>query len=114
MDKSLKYNNFLFHACLGLLLISPAYAEMPIYQLAIKNHQFIPPILEIPAATKVKLLVENQDATPEEFESHELNREKIITGHSRAIIYIGPLEPGQYPFFGEFNPDTAKGTIIAK
>ena len=46
--------------------------------LVIKDHHFVPSEVRVPAGQKVKLIVENQDATPEEFESHELNREKII------------------------------------
>jgi hypothetical protein len=82
--------------------------------LVIKDHKFIPEALEIPAGQKVKITIDNQDPTPEEFESHELNREKIIPGHSKGIVFVGPLEAGEYPFFGEFNMDTAQGKIIAK
>ncbi len=89
-------------------------AELPIYELSIKDHYFQPDTIEIPARTKVKLLVNNQDATPEEFESHELNREKIISGNSVATIFIGPLDPGEYGFFGEFNEATAQGKIIVE
>jgi plastocyanin len=89
-------------------------AEIPVYELAIKDHRFQPDTIEIPAGTKVKLLVKNQDATPEEFESHELNREKIIAGNSEATIYIGPLDPGEYGFFGEFNEATAQGKILVE
>ena len=60
-----------------------------------------------------KLIIYNNDKTPEEFESYELNREKIIMGNSKSIVFIGPLEPGKYPFFGEFNIKTAQGIIIA-
>jgi hypothetical protein len=68
----------------------------------------------VPAHTKVKLLVHNSDDSAEEFESYELNREKIIPGGARAVIFIGPLAPGEYPFFGEFFPKTAQGLIIAE
>lgn len=84
------------------------------YTLVIKNHKFIPENLEIPAGQKVKIMIDNQDPTPEEFESYELNREKIIPGNSKAAIFVGPLKAGSYPFFGEFNMDSAKGTLIAK
>ena len=57
------------------------------------------------------LLVKNLDPTPEEFESYELNREKVIAGTSQAVIFIGPLAPGEYPFFGEFYPKTAQGKV---
>jgi len=63
---------------------------------------------------KVKLIVENKDSTPEEFESKQLNREKVIPGKTTATIFIGPLKPGEYKFVGEFNEKTAKGVIVAK
>ena len=88
-----------------------AYAETPIFTLEIRDHLFHPSLLKIPADVKVKLIVHNQDLTPEEFESYELNREKVIMGNSKAIIFIGPLPPGDYPFFGEFNPKTAQGVV---
>lgn len=84
------------------------------YILTIKDHKFIPETLEIPAHEKVKIKIVNEDPTPEEFESYELNREKIIRGNSKGIVFIGPLEPGAYPFFGEFNMDTAQGQVVAK
>ena len=101
-----------------LLLLSlfsaSALAEVKEYTLTLRNHRFVPAQLTIPANTKVKLLVVNEDATPEEFESHELNREKIVTGKGKINVYIGPLKPGRYPFFGEFHMDTAQGVLIAK
>lgn len=84
------------------------------YRLVIKDHRFEPAELQLPAGKKVRLIVENQDASPEEFESHPLNREKVIAGNSTASIYVGPLEPGRYPFFGEFNEATAQGVIVVK
>lgn len=89
-------------------------AETPEFLLEIREHLFFPEELTIPANTKIRLQVINHDATPEEFESYELNREKVIMGNSQAIIFIGPLSPGEYPFFGEFNPQTALGKIIAQ
>jgi hypothetical protein len=88
-----------------------ASAEVPTVTIEIREHLFYPSQLVIPANTKVKLIVINRDPTPEEFESYELNREKVIMGGAKAIIFIGPLIPGDYPFFGEFNPKTAQGMI---
>jgi hypothetical protein len=62
----------------------------------------------------VKLIVHNQDATPEEFESHALNREKVIPPGAKAAIFIGPLKPGRYAFIGEYNEATAKGTVVVE
>ena len=100
-----------------LLLISlllPVAAHAADFMLTIKDHVFQPAELTVPSGTKIKLRVENQDATPEEFESYSLNREKVIAGHSTVTIFIGPLEPGRYPFFGEFNASTAQGVIIVQ
>jgi len=88
--------------------------EPPVFNIDIKDHKFIPETVEIPANTKVKLLVKNLDKTPEEFESHDFNREKVIPGNSEANIFVGPLKPGEYKFFGEFNPATAQGKLVVK
>lgn len=86
-------------------------AAVPEFTIEIRDHLFFPSTLVIPANTKVKLIVINKDPTPEEFESYELNREKVIMGGAKAVIFIGPLKAGDYPFFGEFNPKTAQGLI---
>lgn len=91
-----------------------ANAELPEFELIIRDHQFEPSTLEVPAGQRVKIIVKNLDATAEEFESYELRREKIIAGNSQAIIYVGPLKPGEYKFFGEFNPETAQGLLVVK
>lgn len=97
-----------------LLLPLVASAADADFTLVIKDHRFQPSELSVPAGKKIKLLIDNKDTTPEEFESHSLNREKVIAGNSTAIIYIGPLESGRYSFYGEFNEATAQGAIIAK
>jgi cupredoxin-like protein len=84
------------------------------YGLTIKNHKFIPDTLEIPANARVKLVVKNEDATPEEFDSDNLHREKVVPAGAEAIIFIGPLKPGTYEFKGEYHEDTAKGRVVAK
>lgn len=100
----------------GLVLAAAAQAEetTPEFTIVIKDHKFTPDVVEVPADTKVKLIVDNQDATPEEFESHDFKREKIIQGKTKATIAVGPLKAGEYKFFGEFNEKTAQGKLIAK
>ena len=98
----------------AMLYSSMLFAGTPVFEIEIRNHLFIPSELTIPANTKVKLIVYNRDPTPEEFESYELNREKVIVGNRKAIIFIGPLPAGEYPFFGEFYPETAQGKVIAE
>jgi hypothetical protein len=84
------------------------------YSLTIRNHQFVPDQLVVPAEKKIKLVISNADSTPEEFESYTLNREKVIPGNSKASVYLGPLEPGKYEFIGEFHEATARGVIEAQ
>ena len=105
---------FLSRIAALLFLATAAFAATPVFEIEIRNHLFQPDTVIIPANTKVKLIVYNRDATPEEFESYELNREKVIVGGRKAVIFIGPLAPGEYPFFGEFNPQTALGKIVVE
>lgn len=101
-------------ATVAMLCATAALAADGEYALTIQDHRFQPAELVIPAGKKIKLSVENRDATPEEFESHDLNREKIIAGKSTATIYVGPLSPGRYRFYGEYNEKTAQGVIVAQ
>ena len=101
-------------ALVFLLLAAPLMAAEDEYKLVIENHRFEPSELVVPAGKKVKLLVENRDPAPEEFESHALGREKVIAGKSNATIFIGPLKPGSYGFVGEYNEKTARGVVVAK
>ena len=103
-----------FLSMILLAISSLALGEIPEINIVIKDHKFQPAEVIVPANTKIRLIVENKDATPEEFESDELHREKIIAGNRSAIIMIGPLKPGRYPFVGEFHEDTAKGVVVAQ
>ena len=98
--------------CLCLpLALSAAEGD---YLLVIQDHRFQPAELVVPAGKKIKLSIENRDATPEEFESYALNREKVVAGKATITIFIGPLDPGRYPFFGDFNERTAQGAILVR
>lgn len=104
----------LFLATLMLTMISmSSLAEEPVFHIEIRNHLFIPDTLTVPAGKRFKLVIDNRDVTPEEFESFELNREKVVMGQASTSVFIGPLKPGTYPFFGEFNPETAQGQLVA-
>lgn len=94
---------------LSVCTVSAARLE---YTLEIRDHLFYPAEIEIPAHTKVKLIIYNRDRTPEEFDSFDLNREKVMFPQKKAVIFIGPLPKGNYHFFGEYNPNSARGTIV--
>lgn len=101
-------------ALLAAASLSAWAADPKEFGLVLREHRFEPAELRVPAGQKIKLVVHNQDSTPEEFESHELNREKVIAPGAKANIFVGPLKPGRYPFFGEFNDKTARGVLIAE
>ena len=96
------------------IISTTTFAARPQYHTAIKNHKFSPAIIEVKTNKKFVLIVDNQDKTIEEFESHDLHIEKIIGGNKKSKINIKSLKPGEYKFVGEFHEKTAKGTIIAK
>jgi plastocyanin len=82
--------------------------------VTIKDHVFSPNEIKVPANKRVTIIVVNEDATPEEFESRPMKVEKVVPGKSKGVVRIGPLKPGKYPFIGEFHESTAKGTVIAE
>jgi len=108
-------NRMLVIASLAASMYCPSmFAATPVVEIEIRDHLFFPSEVVIPANTKVKLMISNLDPTAEEFESYELNREKVINGNSKTAIFIGPLAPGEYPFFGEFYPKTALGKVVVE
>ena len=97
-------------AALGIS--SQALAEE--FSLTIKDHAFEPAELQVPAGQAFTLNVTNQDVSPEEFESDDLDVEKVIAGGQSAVIKVEPLDAGRYEFYGEYHEDSAKGAIVAK
>ena len=98
----------------NFLPVSFAVAADLELSLVIKNHMFEPSELKVPANQRIKLNIQNLDKTAEEFESHSMKKEKVIPAGGKAVIFLGPLKPGSYEFIGEFNPNTAKGVVIAE
>ncbi|HET6238198.1 MAG TPA: cupredoxin domain-containing protein [Acetobacteraceae bacterium] len=86
--------------------------ELP--TLVFHNHRFEPARIEVPAHVKFQLKVKNTDDTADEFESTELNREKLVAPGQTITVFLGPLDPGEYKFFGDFHQDTAQGVLVAK
>jgi heme/copper-type cytochrome/quinol oxidase subunit 2 len=101
---------------LSLLLVCSfsSVAKLKAFYIELKDHIFVPERIELPANKKVKLIILNRDTTAEEFDSFDLNREKVLFPNRKAVIFVGPLKPGEYEFFGEFNPDSARGFVVVK
>ncbi|MDQ6996575.1 MAG: cupredoxin domain-containing protein [Mariprofundus sp.] len=118
MTFHIEIKNMVYAGIMVLLAIgavgAPAIATSAEYTVVIENHVFVPEVIEMTAGEKHRLTVLNHDVTPEEFESYELNREKIVAGKGKIVIFLPALDIGEYPFFGEFNPDTAQGRIVVK
>ena len=85
-----------------------------VISLEFRQHRFVPNRIEVPANMKFRLLVKNNDDTADEFESVDLNREKLIAPGQTVTVFLGPLSPGEYKFFGDFHQDTAQGVMVAK
>jgi plastocyanin len=103
--------------CLGLALIgiAPAHAaDTPPIDLTVKDHKFDPAEIHVKAGQPVVINMHNQDPTAEEFDSDSLGVEKVIAGGRSGVVRLHPLEPGKYPFIGEYHSDTAKGVVIAE
>ena len=85
--------------------------ESPSYTLTLKDHRFTPATLAIPAGARVRITLINRDAATEEFDSHDLRVEQLVTPMAKISFNVGPLRPGQYSFIGEFHAGTAQGKI---
>jgi len=88
--------------------------DVPEFSLVIKNHAYQPGELKVPADKKFKIRISNEDATPEEFESTDFNRESIVLPGRSIVVFVGPLRAGTYGFFGDFHRETARGRIIVE
>jgi hypothetical protein len=91
-----------------------AWADAPAgITLTLKSHRFTPSSFTVPAGRKVRVTLINQDPATEEFDSHDLRLEAVVTPMGRISFDIGPLQPGQYSFMGEFHAETAQGKVTA-
>ncbi len=98
----------------GLLSGAPAARAQDSLLLEFRQHRFVPARIQVPANVKFRLQVKNNDDTADEFESTDLNREKLVPPGQTVTVFLGPLSPGEYKFFGDFHQDTAQGVMVAK
>jgi hypothetical protein len=88
-------------------------AQEATHSLTIYDDRFEPSTLNVKAGVKVKLRLKNARKVAAEFESAELNREKVVPPGQTLTVYIGPLAPGTYLFFDDFHQST-RGKLVAK
>ncbi len=96
-----------------LAFAAPAVADDPSFSIVLKNNQFVPSEVQIPAGVKVKLVVRNDNPTASEFESSQFHREKVVPPGQEITVFVGPLDPGSYEFFDDFHPAT-RGHLVVK
>lgn len=100
-----------------LALFSGAAAlaeEDPVFTIKFADGKIDPPVVEVPANRRFKLILQNEGTTPVEFESNELRREKVLGAGTSSFIVIKRLDPGEYPFFDDFHLDTPPAKLIAR
>jgi|GEM_PF-5357112 len=90
-----------------------ADADTVEYEIIYKDSEFKPFELVVAGDKKLKIIVKNDGLTPIEFESKQLNREKIIQPNREVVINLPPLKVGTYKYFNEFNAGQ-KGFITVK
>jgi hypothetical protein len=98
---------------LTLISASPAFADGPI-AVTLQNHRFTPNVIHVKANAPFVIRLTNKDATADEFDSSSLKVEKVVAGGDTGDVHIRPLDPGKYPFMGEYHSATAQGLVIAQ
>lgn len=96
-----------------LLCAVPAFAETPTIAITLRDQHFVPAEVPVPSGVKVELMIRNEQAVPAEFESTALHREKIVPAGGRISVFVGPLDPGRYEFFDDFN-QAARGFLVVR
>jgi hypothetical protein len=99
-------------AALAFTLAQPASASE--YKVTLKNHRFTPSTIKVKARTPNVIVLSNEDPTADEFDSESLKVEKVVAGNTTGKVRIRPLDPGRYPFMGEYHSKTAQGVVIAE
>jgi heme/copper-type cytochrome/quinol oxidase subunit 2 len=97
-----------------IALASPAVADTGAVAVMLKDHKFTPSQIHVKANMPVVITLTNKDTTAEEFDSTALKVEKVVAGGDTGDVHIRPLEPGRYPFMGEYHSSTAQGVVIAQ
>jgi hypothetical protein len=102
-----------FVAAFFLICATPAIAEEPAVTITLRDHQFVPAEVAVPAGVRIKLIIRNEQATNAEFESTSLHREKVVNSGGEIAVFVGPLDPGSYEFFDDFHGET-RGHLVVK
>jgi plastocyanin len=106
---------FQLAASVALLLAAaaPVRADDVTVPLAVRDAGFEPAEVRTPSGAKVRLEVTNSTPVAIEFESFELNRERVVQPGQKVAVYLSGLAPGRYEFFDDFHPER-KGVLVVE
>ncbi len=106
-------------ACLAIAasLTLPSFvmaAQEPVPELTCDGGRFQPASLNVAANQQLRIKVTNKGDSPIEFESFELNRERVVPPGRTITVILPKLDPGEYHFFDDFHHEIGQGTITAR
>jgi len=90
---------------------TPARADDAGVQLDVTEAGFAPAEIRGPAGERIKIAVTNRTAAAIEFESFELNRERVVQPGQTVSVYVSGLDKGRYEFFDDFN-QARRGVLV--
>jgi plastocyanin len=100
-------------ACALATAAVPARADDLAVDLAVNDAGFAPAEVKVPAGARVKLQVANQTGASIEFESFELNRERVVPPAQKVVVYLSGLSAGRYEFFDDFHQER-RGVLVVE
>jgi|ERR1022692_2004527 plastocyanin len=95
-------------------LVARATADEATTQIKFENGHFEPAAFNVAAGAPIKLTVLNKSDSVIEFESFELNRERVVQPGGSITVLLPKLDPGQYHFYDDFHHEVPQGTINAQ
>jgi len=100
---------------LAAMAAAPAFAtaEDHTISLTVTDAGFSPAELQAPVGSRVRIEITNQSSGAIEFESFELNRERVIQAGQTVTVYVTGLDAGSYAFFDDFHQER-KGTLVVR
>ena len=99
--------------CIGVPTPGHA-ADEPVFNIEMNDGVITPSRIEVPAKTRLKIIVKNTGTLPAEFESRELRKEVVIPAGGEAPLIIRTLDAGEYRFFDDFQPGAPPALLVAK
>lgn len=99
---------------LGLSFAAAQAEDVQTVKLTLKDKAFTPAEITVPAGKAFVIEFTNENASPAELESADLQIEKVAPAKSTVTVKVKALDKGQYAFVDEFQEDDAKGVITAE